>query len=100
MISTSFFLSPANCEPYSKDACSLIADELGLSMTAGDYDTQGCYGYRNEENAVQLWYGECGLWYGKGGSINDMQYIPGTTTNTLKQYRPVGYDCSGKNIDI
>ena len=83
------FISALSCEPYSKEACEQVAKALNMTVVSGGYDTFGCYGYRSAPYDGNLWYGE-------GGTEEQMQRIPGTTKNTLRQYRPVGYDCSGK----
>lgn len=83
-----------SCEPYSKEACEQVAKTLGTTVVSGAYDTYGCYRYRSAKGVPQDW--QDNLWYGEGGTVEQMQMIPGikSNPNTFNQFRPVGYDCS------
>ena len=78
------------CVPYSQQACSDAADDLGLLKGGGgrnfvgDYTIKGCYAFKSGRYANMAYYGT-------GGSAGDMQsQLPITSS----AYRLTGYDCS------
>ena len=78
------------CVPYSQQACSDAADDLGLlkggggHSFAGVHTIKGCYAYKSGRYANMAYYGT-------GGSAGDMQ---SKLPIDSPEYRPTGYDCS------
>ena len=70
------------CEPYSLAACKEAGKQLNLKgLTVSNYDTKGCYSYRNGSYAGMLYYGTGGKAASKSSAVK------------LPKYRPSGYDC-------
>ena len=93
------FLEKDNCNPYTPQACEdadvpsgrskKLGGDGGISNFEGDFSIKGCFASDNPD-----YYYVTDLYYGTGGSEEDMKIPPPSP-----KYRPSGYDCKVAGIN-